>query len=221
MGQVKKTRTLVDEFDKDLARDERNLPEEQVVRLKSYAKNLRDKYGEHMSAAGALGLPALLEARRLEYGIVDQAFEQECLFDRVYVWQVPRNESDTYENTMILRPDQAKRREEESCPRGVIVSAGLKALDNLRSNGVDLGHVISFVRMSPWRMPIGNIAGVEIPPLLVMRDGDLISSLDLAEARKAGKVRTIQAQTASGIEHRLEGPDGCVAAKMPWMSEDY
>jgi len=70
-------------------------------------------------------------------------------------------------------------------------------------------------------MPIGNIAGVEIPPLLVMRDGDLISSLDLAEARRAGKVRTIQVEAKNGLEHRLEGPDGCVAAKMPWMSEDY
>ena len=219
MGKVRKT--LLDELDNDLERDVKNMPADQASKFKSYAKNLRDKYGEHMSPAGALGLPPLLEKRRIEYGIVDEAFEQECLFDRVYVWQIPRNEADTYEGTMIIRPDQAKRREEESCPRGVIVSAGLKALDNLRSNGVDLGHVISFVRMSPWRMPIGNIAGVEIPPLLVMRDGDLISSLDLCEARRAGKVRTIQAQAASGLEHRLEGPDGCVAAKMPWMSEDY
>ena len=200
----------------------RHLTAEEKENLKRVAKGMEDEWARHMSAPGALGLPELLEKRRLEYSIVDQAFAQEAVFDRIYVWQIPRTGGETYEGTLIIRPDQAKQREEDSCPRGIIISAGMKGLDNLRSNGLDLGHIVQFIRASPWRMPIGNIKGVEIPPLMVMRDGDLVSSEDLAAARRNGKVRTITVEVNGGIEHRLQNADGTsTSVSMPWMSEDY
>ena len=208
---------LLNSIDADVGLNSR-----QREKLKQIAQGMEEAWGKHVAPPGTFGLPPLLEARRLEYGIVDQAFEQEALFDRIYVWQIPRTGGDTYEGTMIVRPEQGKRREENETPRGIIISAGLKGMDNLRSNGVDLGHIVNFIRASPWRMPIGTINGVEIPPLMVMRDGDLVSSDDLATARRKGKVKTVVVEVNGGLEHRLQNADGTsTAVSMPWMSEDY
>lgn len=192
-------------------------------KMRRAARGLSAKWLAHMSPPGKLGLPPLLDSRRLEYGIVDQAFEQECVFDRIYVWQIPRTGGDTFEGTMIHRPDISKAKDEDTTPRGILISAGLRALDNLRSNGIDLGHIVNFIRSSPWGMPIGLIDGVEIPMLRVMRDGDLVSSEDLARARREGKVSTIVADDGKGgVEHRLQNSDGSsTAVTMPWMPEDY
>lgn len=186
------------------------------------AQGMHEEWSKHIAPPTALGLPALLEKRRLEYGIVDNAFEQEALFDRIYVWQIPRSGGETFEGTSIIRPPTSRQSDEDSCPRGIVVSAGLKALDNLRSNGVDLGHIVNFVRLAPWRMPIGNVNGVEIPPLLVLRDGDLISSEDLATMRRKGLVKTLRVKDGAKLEHRLQGANGEVlATRLPWMAEDY
>lgn len=200
-----------------------SLSDADKMKLAHTAKNIAEKWAEHMAPPGTLGLPELLEKRRLEYGIVDEAFESECVFDRIYVWQVDRQEGDTYEGTSIIRPDSARDRHRTEAAYGIIVSAGMKALDNLRSNGVDLGHLVKFIRSSPWRMYIGNVGGVEIPPLMVMRDGDIVSSDDLAHLRRNGKVKTVAVTLDNGaVEHRIQNPDGTsVAASMPWMSEDY
>lgn len=219
--QAAPAKTVSQELHRSIDED-KGLRPAQREKLKRAAQGMEEAWSKHVSAPGALGLPALLEARRLEYGLVDQAFAQEAVFDRIYVWQIPRTGGETYEGTMIIRPEQGKQREEDSCPRGIVVSAGMKALDNLRSNGIDLGHIVNFIRSSPWRMPIGVINGVEIPPLMVMRDGDLISSEDLAAARRAGRVSTVVVEAGGGIEHRLVNEDGSsTAVSMPWMSEDY
>lgn len=211
-----------DELREMLAKDA-SLSAADRAKLSHTAKNIAEEWSKHVAPAGALGLPELLDKRRLEYGIVDNAFESEAVFDRIYVWQVDRQVGETYEGTSIIRPDSARDRHRTEAAYGIIVSAGLKALDNLRSNGIDLGHLVKFIRSSPWRMYIGNVGGVEIPPLMVMRDGDIVSSDDLASMRREGKVKTVQVTLDNGsVEHRIQNPDGTsVAVRMPWMSEDY
>lgn len=135
-------------------------------------------------------MPALLNQRRVNYGIVDDAFRYEAVWDRVFLWQVTRAKGDTYvDGGLIKMPETAKRRVREETPRGIIVSAGLMALDHLRSQGMDLGHMVNFVRMQPWRLPVAYLAGHEFQ-LIVIRDGDIIASEELPHQRKCDGVKT-------------------------------
>lgn len=134
---------------------------------------------------GALGLPKLLDERRLKYHIPDSAFTMQAAYDRILVWQLFL-EKETFGDTSIIMPNRAKAREKDEAPRGIVVSAGLKALDDLRTNGMDLGHVINFIRLAPWRMPFDHINATELK-LIVCRSGDVVSSDDLASALRLGE----------------------------------
>jgi hypothetical protein len=125
------------------------------------------------------------------------------VFDRIFVYQLPRVFGDIIEGTSLVKPESVRKREEESTPRGVIVSAGMKALDNLVSNGMDVGHIVNFIRLSPWKLTMQEICGVEIN-LLVLRDGDIIASEELPKMRKRRSVYTTCEGTKDGIEHRLK-----------------
>jgi hypothetical protein len=185
-----------------------------------------DKSGEwakYISPPGALeGLQdPRLEDARLKYGIPDSVFHTDALFDRIFVWQLPRVFGDVIEGTTLIKPEGVRQREEEGTPRGVVVSAGLKALDSLRSNGVELGDVVNFIRLSPWKLTMQEIRGVEVN-VLILRDGDLIASEELPRRRKQGFVRTTCVTTDSGMEHRLthlgQPP---IKPGNPWVPEDY
>lgn len=132
-------------------------------------------------AALALGLPAKLEARRKEYGIPVGAFGMQAMFDRVLIWQISDHQGDTFKGTSIVMSERSKARTREEAPRGVIVSAGLRALDFLRTNGSDIGNIVRFVRLSPWRMPVDFVDAKEVH-LMVIRAGDIIADEDIDRA---------------------------------------
>jgi hypothetical protein len=193
------------------------------ARMMRLAERL-DRTGEwtkHMSPPGALDLPPKLEESRLKYGIPDSVFNVEALFDRIFVFQLPRVFGDVIEGTSLIKPEGVRQREEEGTPRGVVVSAGLKALDNLRSNGVEPGDVVNFIRLSPWKLTLQEIAGVEIN-VLILRDGDLIASEELPVRRKRGFLTTVCVTTDAGLEHRIAHLGGStVKPGIPWVPEDY
>lgn len=143
---------------------------------------LERKGGERekkMAPAGGLGLPPLLDHRRLQYGIIDAAFHYggQAAWDKVLVHQIPQYEGDTYGDTKILMPESAKRTEAQTAPRAIIVSAGLIALDQLRSNGMDLGHIVTFANQGHWRLRVGDVAG-SLEYLIILQTGDIVSSED-------------------------------------------
>lgn len=187
-------------------------------RLWEQAKDLAPLLAARMAPPGALGLPALLEERRLKYGIPDGAFKQQALYDRLLVCQIPEWEGDTYGDTQILMPESGKKRMEESAPRGVIVSAGLLALDHLRSHGSDIGHIVKFVRLAPWRLICDMIGGHEFP-LLVLRSGDLIADEDLAARLRAGSTKV--AADAEHGHHLVDGDGVRMSPGKPYIPEDY
>lgn len=176
------------------ANAERLLAEEQAKqkdRRLAIAKRLEEAWKAHVSPPGAIkGLPPLLEQRRLEYQIPDEAFGRAALFDKVMLFQIPMWEQETYGDTSILMPETGRERIEESAPRAVIVSAGLKALDVLHSHGSGLGHRVQFQHLSPWRAPFMMIAGHELY-LLPMRVGDLIDDEDTAAALRSGELELV------------------------------
>ena len=140
----------------------------------------------HISPPGMPGLPKLLDERRVQFGIIDEAFAQQATYDYLFVHQITQLSGATFGDTSIIMPDTTRIREEREAPRGIIVSAGLAALDGLRSNGIDLGHIIAHIHNAPNRLRIAIIGG-KAHSLLVLHAGDIIASEDLAVAMRNGE----------------------------------
>lgn len=172
-----------------------------------YAERVKEKLQEVMAKPGELGLPELLEQRRLKYGLPDGLFKQQAAYDRVLCYQINRFEGDTFGDTSIIMPDSVKTKDRNSAPRAVIVSAGMMALDNLRSNGMDLGHVVTFLRLSPWRFPADMVEGHEFY-LLPLYAGDIIASEDTAEMLKLGELTVETVKYQGHVEHCYKHKDG-------------
>jgi len=167
-----------------------------------------------MSAKGALGLPALLDARRLEYGITDAAFDRQAVFDRVFVWQIAMQKGDKYAGSSIHMPESVQQKEKNKAPQGIIVSAGLKALDQLRSHGVDLGHRVLFAHTAPYHIRYDVIDGQD-HHLIILLAGDIIGSEDLATNLKSREVRYLARRTETAVEHTFIDGSG-----NPWLPAD-
>lgn len=176
-----------------------------------------------MSPPGKIpAIPPLLERRRLEFGITDGAFDHQCAYDRILVHQLPRETGEKYEGTQIIMPETGKARRRADTPRGIVVSAGLRALDNLRSNGIDLGHIVSFIQMAPWRIKCDVFGAGRERYLLVLRDGDIIGSEDTRKAIAEGKC-FINRRIDNGVAtHVFTDENGDTwNPQMPWISDDY
>lgn len=152
----------------------------------------------NFSPPGALGLPKLLEEKRIKYAIPDSAWGSQAVFNKILVWQIPVDHSDTYGGGLIAKTEVQKKRELSEAPRGVIVSAGLQALDELRSHGVDVGHTVYFTHLAPFRKRLPSIAGRE-PSLVILHSGDVFDSEELAQNLKARRCRIINKETPEGI----------------------
>lgn len=145
-------------------------------------------------------MPKLLNERRHEYLIPDEAFEYAAMFDRVLLWQVSRHEDET-KGGLIIMSDTTKEYERQTACLGIVVAAGLRALDELRSHGADLGHLVAHARNVIFRLPFATIGGKDCH-LVVLTAGDVIASCDLALMRKEKKVRVIEKALEDGsIEH--------------------
>lgn len=156
-----------------------------------------------MSAAGTLGLPARLEAARWEYGITDAAFRVSAVFNTVLVRQVAMQKGETHEGSKIILTEDTRKRELNKAPIGIIVSAGMQALDALRSNGLDLGHKVVFVHSAPYHIRYDVIEGQDFH-LVVLEAGQIRGSYELAEDLKTRRVRIVQnPNNPDSMEHIL------------------
>lgn len=143
-----------------------------------------------ISPPGSLGLPPLLDIRRIQLRIVDSYFQRRALYDRILIFQIAPEfaRKKTFGDTSIVMPEDTADRHTKDTPRGVVISAGLRALDAMRANGVDLGHVVQFARMSPYRI-IVDVVNAKEQAAIVARVGDLIASEDLAQSIREGLTR--------------------------------
>lgn len=174
-----------------------------------YSTAVRDELVRRMSPPGALGLPPVLDARRLEWGMPDACFSSEACFERILVFQLPEaTANEVVAGTTIIKPPSVVNREVRTAPRGIIVSAGLRALDNLRSNGMELGDIITFVRLSPWHKKVDEIYGTPFY-VLPLYAGDIVDNEDLARRLREGELRVTKHRSPDGFpEHCYEWPDG-------------
>lgn len=183
-----------------------NAKQNDLVERAIVAKNIADKLLASLAPLGTFNIPPLLDKRRFEYGIPNGAFESYPAFDKVYIWQVTLTERQTYSaGGSILKPEARIAWDRNTAPRGIIVSAGLQALDSLRSTGIDIGHFVRFKKFSPFMQPVAEIDGHELD-IIVVRDGDVVSSEDLAREYHARQTRLVNV-AAGGYDHRFERDD--------------
>lgn len=176
---------------------------------------------QHMAPRGTLGLPRLLDERRVEFGITNGAFDRQAAFDRVFIWQIPMQKGETFAGSTIVMPESKQMAERNKAPQGIIVSAGLLALDSLRSNGIDLGHKVLFAASAPYHVRYDVVEGREFH-LVILVAGDIIGSEDLATDLKARRVRIIQnPKNEDYAQHVLIGENGkAVLPQNAWRAED-
>lgn len=157
----------------------------------------------------------LVDSRRKQYMLINEFFEYQAVYDRVYVQQVSRYEGDKIGDGLIVMADSTKQREREISCLGIIVSAGLKALDELRSNGMDVGHMVNFVRNAPFRVPVATIAGKDFY-LVCIEAGSIMGSCDLASGMRDRTVRTKKIKLDDGSYQHVH----CDADGNLWQPQD-
>lgn len=159
-----------------------------------------------ISPKGALGLDKCLDAARLEHAIPDTAFDMHATFKTVLVLQVSMQKGDTYKDSAIILTEAHKDRELRRAPLGIIVSAGLQALDILRSHGIDLGHKVMYVHSAPYFVRYDTIAGSD-QHLVVLDVSQIRASFDMANNLKARRLRIVK-NPEDLSQHVLKDEDG-------------
>ncbi len=165
-------------------------------------KRLEEEAAKHFPVVAPFPIPRLLDEKRRKYGIPLSAFTSQPMFDQILVWQIPVDESKTYGESKLVKTDTTLKQELTEAPRGVIVAAGLTALDQLASHGAAVGHTIYFYQIAPLRMRLPPLAG-KSPALVMIQARYVFGSEELSENLKTRKVRTIARLNAEGIEEHF------------------
>ncbi len=157
---------------------------------------------EHVSPLGTMNLPALLDERRVGHAVPDSAFRLGPLFDQVVLW--PLEEADLGDGKIsehLFAAPSSRSNDELKSPRCLILDAGVLAIDQLRSNGADIGHIVYIIHLNPWWIPCGRSKrGKDWYVRLVTADR-VVGSEDFAREKREGKVRIVEdAQGRACIE---------------------
>lgn len=168
-------------------------------------------------------LPKLLDDRRKEYGLIDAMFACQPIFDCVWVYQFELNMGESFvPGGVIVKSETSKSRERNTSSRGILVGAGLAALDSLKSHGVELGHIVRFIKLAPFKIPVGYADGREIH-VLQMRVGDILGSEDLAQMLRARVYEVKDVGGADAPDHRYTRSFDAYTTpvkRLPYISED-
>lgn len=205
-----------------------NLSDPDAARKVSDLESRNKARDECISPPGSLGLPPLLERRRLAYRITDGAFKLALNSDRVFIKSIPEWQLGKMgRNSLLHAPETVQSREMYAVTLGILVAAGPKALDELRSNGIDLGHRVKFIRDTPWKTRVDRLSTGQEEYVLVMNSGDIIGSEDLAVQYLSGKAKLIEVEHTDSegrvaVEHQIQTPEGRTWNPIkPWQSPDY
>ena len=157
------------------------------------------------------------------WGVHPGAFDYQASFDRIFVWQVIPFDLEYKDGFWCLPgqsisiPPKSLDRGRYTAPRGILLSAGLEAMDELATNGIRIGDYVDFLRLTPFMKPVGFSPSLESIPVVLCSASDVTSSEDVATRRKAGKIKMVwkRMKLPDGGEfvgHVYEGegiPDGC------------
>jgi len=144
--------------------------------------------------------PRILLERAVQWGIPKEALRCTCAYDRVLLkhvmplgvegrWNEKTGKVEHFYGSegIIEIPEFSKEKLQNTAPRVLIISAGLDALAQLRTNGINIGHYVHIQKLSPYRMPMDYNAGV--PYLLTSaRAPDVQNCEDTTRLLNEGKL---------------------------------
>jgi len=126
-------------------------------------------------AQRAVATPLLLH-RIKQFGLVLP--KGRPVYDRIYVYPIgDKDQDEKIAGSMLYKPQQAK--DKFAASRGVIVKAGIKALEQMWAHGIELGHIVLVARLSPWERKYEG-KGRE-HTVMVLRSSEIVSSEDLED----------------------------------------
>lgn len=115
------------------------------------------------------------------------------LFNRVFVWPIRENAADDIAATVagpdgkevkIHRP--RKSNEKLNAQRGILVAAGLQAMDYLYSHGVNIGDYVITQRLCPWERAYVDRETKKEQSVMILFASDITASEDLLTAHEKG-----------------------------------
>lgn len=114
--------------------------------------------------------------------------------DRVQVWRLPPIKREG----LVWVPDN-----DAPSPHvlGVLVGAGMKALEELESNGITLGHMVKFERFAGWEHNDTTPEKERGARFLYINSRQILSSIDLRLALEDGRVNYLKGEDG---RYRLE-----------------
>jgi hypothetical protein len=124
----------------------------------------------------------LLLSRMAEFDI--PPWPGQALFERVVVFRVAdaASASDTFiPDGRIVKATSTRDRDEIRSPRGVIVSAGLRALEILTDHGMEVGELVWLAPHLPYRFQVGMTKEGASIEFLFCNVGDIVLSEDLLD----------------------------------------
>ena len=126
----------------------------------------------------------LLAKRMSEYGFDEPSGAP--LGDRITVWRLPPITMSP-SGTLFL-PDNR----DEPNVIGVLVACGMKALDELESNGVHPGHYVVWERFTGWEADDPTPELKRCSRFLQLNARNILNSLDLMTDLESGQVRYLR-----------------------------
>lgn len=188
-----------------------------IVRRDQELREATEALKAQLAPPGTFNIPKVLDERRLQHLVPDNAFKIQPLYEWCFAYQLAREdmeEGETWGNSRIIKTETAKKLGTDESPRCLLISAGLGALDTLASHGIQLGDIVFTVRNAPWAIQIATI-GVKRLYVRAFRDADIIAGEDLWKRLASGELvqRTKEVMNDRGektgtLAHYYETKDG-------------
>jgi len=135
-----------------------------------------------------LNLPPLLAKKREQYQLIHDLWDYAATWSYCFVVQLKAHhgEGKTYvDGGAIVMPDKHADHLQHSNARGVLISAGPQALDQLNSVGIDIGHTVLTSRMSAYYTHAGSLH-TEPKGYITVLAGEIRGSLESAMYQRLG-----------------------------------
>ncbi len=156
----------------------------------------------------------LLKKRIKEFAIPPAALNRQPLWDKVIIWRLDTREEKTAGGLYIPEKVTHKDGTESDLQtiishRGVLLKAGLRALDSLRDYEVELGHIVHFGRYAGQDETVvkRGAGAADEAHIVVLSLAEITSSEDLALNLSNGTA-SIEYDDATGQHHMVNKDEG-------------
>lgn len=137
-------------------------------------------------------MPRLLKDRIREYDI--PPWPGQATFDNILVYQVPDKASTRLtvaKDSHLVLPEMTVDMKKNMSPRGIIVSAGLRAMDIMRDHGMKLGEMVWYSPYVIHRYDVDRVEGKNIL-FFFMTIADVKTSEDIPQRAVDGELKVYE-----------------------------